>query len=83
MAQPAISVAQFDLLPALGAREGITQQELAESLLVTKGNMFYHLVRMEERDLVTRRRDGRKKRLYLTVKDEVCWMRRYPGTRRW
>ena len=42
------------------------QQELADALLVTKGNMTYHLCRMEERGLMDRRPEGRKNRLYLT-----------------
>jgi DNA-binding MarR family transcriptional regulator len=38
----------------------------ADALLVTKGNMTYHLCRMAERGLVDRRPEGRKNRLYLT-----------------
>jgi DNA-binding MarR family transcriptional regulator len=61
-----LHVAQFDILDTLAAREGLTQQELADALLVTKGNVTYHLCRMEGRGLVDRRPDGRKNRLYLT-----------------
>ena len=32
-----LSVAQFDVLAHVGASEGMTQQELADSLLVTRG----------------------------------------------
>ena len=61
-----LNPAEFDILDTLAAREGRTQQELADALLVTKGNMTYHLCRMEERGLVDRRAEGRKNRLYLT-----------------
>lgn len=61
-----LNVAQFDILDTLAAREGLTQQDLADALLVTKGNVTYHLCRMEERGLVDRRPEGRKNRLYLT-----------------
>jgi len=58
--------AQFDVLAHVGAAEGITQQELADSLLVTKGNVAQLLGRVEERGLISRRREGRTNRLYLT-----------------
>jgi DNA-binding MarR family transcriptional regulator len=61
-----LNPAEFDILDTLAAREGLTQQELADALLVTKGNMTYHLCRMAERGLVDRRAQGRKNRLYLT-----------------
>jgi MarR family transcriptional regulator, 2-MHQ and catechol-resistance regulon repressor len=61
-----LNPADFGILDTLAAREGLTQQELADALLVTKGNMTYHLCRMEERGLVLRRAEGRKNRLYLT-----------------
>ena len=53
-----LSPAEFDILDTLAAREGLTQQDLADALLVTKGNMTYHLCRMEERGLVDRRPEG-------------------------
>ena len=61
-----LNVAEFEILNILAAREGLTQQDLADVLLVTKGNMTYHLCRMEGRGLVDRRPDGRKNRLYPT-----------------
>lgn len=71
-----LNLAQFDTLAHVGASEGITQQELAESLLVTKGNVCQMLDRLERRGLLSRRPDGRANRLYLTeggqqVFDEV------------
>ena len=44
----------------------VPQQELADSLLVTKGNVTQILARMEERGLILRRREGRTNRLFLT-----------------
>jgi DNA-binding MarR family transcriptional regulator len=62
-----LSVAQFDLLAQLGAAEGITQQELADRLLVTKGNVCQLLDRMEQRGVLVRHQDGRANRLFLTA----------------
>ncbi|HEY7033959.1 MAG TPA: MarR family transcriptional regulator [Thermomicrobiales bacterium] len=63
-----LSVAQLDVLAQIGAREGITQKELASALLVTKGNVCQLLDRMEARGLVERRtaRNERGNHLYLT-----------------
>jgi DNA-binding MarR family transcriptional regulator len=63
-----LSVAQFDVLARIAAREGLTQQELAAALLVTKGNVCQLLDRMEARGLVERRQApvGRGNHLYLT-----------------
>lgn len=61
-----LNLAQFDTLTHVGASEGIMQQELAESLLVTKGNVCQMLDRMELRGLISRRPDGRANRLFLT-----------------
>lgn len=62
-----LSVAQFDVLAQVGAREGLTQQELADHLLVTKGNISQLLARMERRGLVLRTQEGRALTLSLTV----------------
>lgn len=61
-----LNSAQFDVLAHVGAYEGITQQELAGSLLVTKGNVAQLLDRMERRGLIERRPRGRTNRLFLT-----------------
>jgi DNA-binding MarR family transcriptional regulator len=58
--------AQFDVLAHVGAVEGSTQQELADSLLVTKGNVTQLLDRMESRGLIERRPQGRTNRLFPT-----------------
>lgn len=63
-----LSVAQFDVLAQVGVREGTSQQELADALLVTKGNITQLLDRLEERGLLERRPNphGRGNQLFLT-----------------
>src|SRR5438067_1580648 len=71
-----LSPAQVDVLANVGSSEGISQQELADALLVTKGNVCQLLDKMETSGLLERRPDGRLNRLFLThqgrrVHDEV------------
>jgi DNA-binding MarR family transcriptional regulator len=66
-----LSVAQFDVLVQVGNAEGMTQQQLADQLLVTKGNVCQLLDRMEERGLLVRKQEGRSNRLYLTEKGKA------------
>jgi DNA-binding MarR family transcriptional regulator len=64
-----LSIPQFDILATLGFEQGITQQELAERLLVTKGNICGMIDRMEASGWVERRpdpADRRANRLFLT-----------------
>jgi MarR family transcriptional regulator, organic hydroperoxide resistance regulator len=64
-----LSIPQFDILATLGFEHGITQQELAERLLVTKGNVCGMIDRMEANGWVERRADPddrRVNRLFLT-----------------
>lgn len=61
-----LSVAQFDVIAQVGSAEGIVQQELADRLLVTKGNISQLLDRLERRGLICRCPDGRTLRLSLT-----------------
>ena len=66
-----LSIPQFDLLSTLTEREGLSQQELAERLYVTKGNVSGLLDRMVEAELVERRAipgDRRSNALHLTAK---------------
>lgn len=66
-----LSIPQFDLLSTLTEREGLSQQELAQRLYVTKGNVSGLLDRMVEAGLVERRPipgDRRSNALYLTAK---------------
>jgi DNA-binding MarR family transcriptional regulator len=71
-----LSPAQLDVLAKVGSSEGISQQELANALLVTKGNVCQLLDKMEGSGLLERRPDGRVNRLFLTdqgrrIHDEV------------
>src|SRR5438067_9295271 len=71
-----LSPAQVDVLAKVGSFEGISQQELANALLVTKGNVCQLLDKMEGSGLLERRPDGRVNRLFLTdqgrrIHDEV------------
>lgn len=61
-----LNLPQFDTLAHVGAAEGLTQQELADALFVTKGNVCQMLDRMERRGLLERRREGRANRVFLT-----------------
>jgi DNA-binding MarR family transcriptional regulator len=64
-----LSLPQFDVLATLSHGEGITQQELAEHLLVTKGNVVGLIDRVSAAGWVERRpdpEDRRANRLYLT-----------------
>jgi MarR family transcriptional regulator, organic hydroperoxide resistance regulator len=66
-----LSIPQFDLLSTLSEREGATQQELAERLYVTKGNVSGLVDRLVEAGLVERRAaagDRRSHALHLTGK---------------
>src|ERR1041384_5643999 len=71
-----LSPAQLDVLAKVGSSEGISQQELAHALLVTKGNVCQLLDKMQGSGLLERRPDGRVNRLFLTeqgrrVHDEI------------
>jgi DNA-binding MarR family transcriptional regulator len=66
-----LTVAQFDALAHLYVDDDISQQELAERLLVTKGNVTGIVKRLAARGLVRRKgdpADRRTKRLQITAK---------------
>jgi len=65
-----LSVPQCDVLTTLTEAEGISQQELAQRLYVTKGNISGLLDRLERAELVERRStagDRRQYAIYLTA----------------
>ena len=69
LAAHGLTLPQFDVLATLSHGEGITQQELAERLLVTKGNVVGIIDRAAAAGWVERRPDPddrRVNRLYLT-----------------
>ena len=64
-----LSIPQFDVLSTLTEREGLTQQDLAARLYVTKGNVSGLIDRLVEAGLVERRPipgDRRSHALHLT-----------------
>ncbi len=63
-----LSVSRFDVLNHAGATEGRSQQQLADALLVTKGNICQLVDALEADGLLERRRHNRTKRIYLTDK---------------
>src|SRR5438552_17229507 len=68
-----LSPAQFDVLAHVGAAPGMMQQELADALLVTKGNVCQLLERMEDAGLIARCPEGRAKRISLTPAGQVLF----------
>jgi DNA-binding MarR family transcriptional regulator len=74
-----LSVAQFDVLAQIGAAPGLTQQELATALLVTKGNICQLLNRMEHDGLIERVAEGRTNRLYLTCAGQALFKEAVPA----
>jgi MarR family transcriptional regulator, organic hydroperoxide resistance regulator len=64
-----ISISQCDVLTTLTEQEGVSQQQLAERLYVTKGNISGLLDRLEEAGFVERRAavsDRRQYSIHLT-----------------
>lgn len=74
-----LNSAQFDVLAQVGAAEGLTQQELADHLLVTKGNVAQLVARLEGRGMIERRPRGRTNRLYLTDEGRGLFERVVPA----
>lgn len=69
-----LSLAQFDVLAQAGASQGMTQQELADTLLVTKGNISQLLDKMEQTGLLARKQEkGRTYRIYLTPSGQALF----------
>jgi MarR family transcriptional regulator, organic hydroperoxide resistance regulator len=67
--QIGISIPQCDVLTTLSEQEGVSQQQLAERLYVTKGNISGLLDRLEDAGFVERRAaasDRRQYSIYLT-----------------
>lgn len=64
-----------DILGRIYDNPGITQNELSEKLLVTKGNIAQLVKKMEGCDLIYREQRGRTKHLYLTDEGEETYLR--------
>src|SRR5258708_18733933 len=65
LAEHNLTLPQFDVLAQLNREEGITQQILADRLLVTKGNVCGLMDRLMEQGLVERRDDTEDGRAYM------------------
>jgi DNA-binding MarR family transcriptional regulator len=63
-----LSVAQFDVLVQVGSHERLSQQELANKLFVTKGNITQLLSKLEYLGLIIRDQEWKTKYLSLTEK---------------
>jgi DNA-binding MarR family transcriptional regulator len=61
-----LSPARFDVINHAGLNDGATQQELADALLVTKGNVTQLLDSLERDGLIRREKCGRMNRIHLT-----------------
>jgi DNA-binding MarR family transcriptional regulator len=88
MRQHGITVSRFDVINHAGAVEGRTQQQIADSLLVTKGNITQLVDAMEADGLLVRRREGRTKRIFLTdmgrcVREELVRVQEEAIVRDW
>ena len=59
-----VSIPQCDVLTTLSEREGVSQQQLAERLYVTKGNISGLLDRLEDAGFVERRPAATDRRQY-------------------
>lgn len=68
-----LNTAHFDILAKVGAADGMTQQELAAALLVTKGNISQLLSKLEQEGLVHRRQAGRTNCLSLTERGQALF----------
>ena len=73
-----LNTAQFDVIAKVGAASGMTQQELADALLVTKGNISQLLARLEHDRLLARRQEGRTNCLFLTDAGRAVFERVVP-----
>ncbi|QQK75046.1 MarR family transcriptional regulator [Salicibibacter cibarius] len=73
-----LSIAQFDLLVQIGTHQPITQQELAQKLLVSKGNITQLIKRMENRALITRRQEWKTKYITLTEQGKELYQEVVP-----
>jgi DNA-binding MarR family transcriptional regulator len=60
-----LTLPQFDVLAQLNREEGITQQQLANRLFVTKGNICGLMDRLMEQGLVERHADPDDRRAYM------------------
>jgi len=68
-----LTVAQFDVIAQIGMNKQLTQGELAEKLLVTKGNITQLLSRLEQAGLIQREQDWKVKHVSLTDQGKALY----------
>jgi len=68
-----LNTAQFDVLAHVGSTRGLSQTELANALLVTKGNISQLLAKLEQRGLILREQEGRSYCLSLTAEGRSAY----------
>jgi DNA-binding MarR family transcriptional regulator len=73
-----LNTAQFDVLAQVGAAQRLTQQELADALLVTKGNISQLLGKLEQTGLIRRQQEGRANYLSLTEAGQALFQKVVP-----
>ena len=81
-----VSIPQCDVLTTLSEEEGVSQQELAKRLYVTKGNISGLLDRLEEAGFVERRSiasDRRQYAIYLTAAGRLTAEKAIAVQHRW
>jgi len=74
-----LTAAQFDCLVQIGSREGLTQQELADKLFVTKGNVTQLLSKMEQLGWIIRKQSWKTKSLFLTEQGRKLYNEAVPA----
>ncbi|MGG4552856.1 MarR family winged helix-turn-helix transcriptional regulator [Paenibacillus humicus] len=74
-----LTAAQFDCLVQIGSHEGLTQQELADRLLVTKGNITQLLAKMEQLGWIERKQSWKTKSLFLTEQGRKLYNEAVPA----
>lgn len=79
MREYGLSMAQFDVLAQISSTEGCTQQELADRLFVTKGNVSQLLERLEQRGLICRTPHGRAYALSLSEQGKALTAKVVPA----
>ena len=81
-----VSIPQCDILTTLTEKEGVSQQELAKRLYVTKGNISGLIDRLAEAGLVERRstaNDRRQRAIHLTEAGRAMAEKAIQVQRRW
>src|SRR5687768_6207199 len=68
-----LNTAHFDVLTQVGAARGMTQQELADALLVTKGTISQLLSKLEQAGMIKRQQTGRTNCLSLTKQGQALF----------